>query len=249
MPSHSLFQPYIAMNYNSFRVVVLDCPYNSWSKTETQRLFSSTVEMKLRGYQPVYEHGVMPVDSYDFIATHLLVCAEEGRALKPVTGFKSVTLSRCRKFNLPFPTSPLLRSHGEDAAHSRAVEAIIRRCEEQEKEVVFDSSWTVDPEIRSRREFTRVLQELFISNVIHWHAPEKRHEVLGTGILRVRTNRFFERVGFQQVQYDGEPLPPFGQASLQGASAVLIHFREGSSFARDVADAHHRLWENRITIQ
>ncbi|MGC3990037.1 MAG: hypothetical protein QM796_10240 [Chthoniobacteraceae bacterium] len=235
------------MNTTDFRIVVLDCPYNTWANKDTQELFSAIVGLKLKGYLPVYEHGVMPVDSYDFIATHLLVCVKEQEHLRPVTGFKSVTVSACERFNLPFPTNAVL-ANTRPGQHREAVHQIMDRCRESGKELCFDSSWTVDPEFRKHRELHLLLQELFISNVIQWHRPERAHEVLGTGILRVRTNRFFERVGFHPVELDGEPLPPFEQPSLQGSSAVLIHLQESSSFARGMAEKHQQLWENRITI-
>jgi hypothetical protein len=235
------------MKTSDFRIVVLDCPYNTWANKETQELFTAIVGLKLKGYLPVYEHGVMPVDSYDFIATHLLVCVEEDSRLRPVTGFKSVTTSACERFNLPFPTNAVLGA-GRTGAHGRAVGNIMERCRTTGKELCFDSSWTVDPEFRKQRELNLLLQELFISNVIQWHRPERAHEVLGTGILRVRTNRFFERVGFHPVELDGAPLPPFEQASLRGSPAVLIHLQQSSDFAQGMAAKHQPLWENRITI-
>jgi len=233
------------MNHTDFRIVVLDCPYNTWAKKETQELFTAIVGLKLKGYLPVYEHGVMPVDSYDFIATHLLVCVEEQARLRPVTGFKSVSVGACERFNLPFPTHAVLGAE-RAGAHGQAVGNIMERCRSTGKELCFDSSWTVDPEFRRHRELNLLLQELFISNIIQWHRAEQ--EVLGTGILRVRTNRFFERVGFHPVEMDGAPLPPFEQPSLRGSHAVLIHLQEPSTFAQSVAMKHQPLWENRITI-
>lgn len=236
-----------SINLKNFRVVVLDCPYNTWQSSTTQELFSAVVEMKLKGYQPVYEHGVMPIDSYDFVATHLLVCVEQKSGFKPVTGFKSVTLSTCRHFNLPFPTNAVLGQGNAD--HTEAVKAIIENCERNGKDLSFDSSWTVDPDFRRNRESNLLLQELFISNVVHWHTPEQRHEVLGTGILRVRTNRFFERIGFEQTKLNGTPLPSFNQPSLRDSQAVLIHSKEWSPFAMATAAEHQQAWNNRIMIQ
>lgn len=230
-----------------YKVVVMDCPYDTWSSPETQYLFSEIINLKLTGYKDVYTDGVLPVDTYDFIATHLLVCTEEDGKLKPLTGFKSVTSARCRRFNLPFPTSPLL-SLGNAPLHAEAVDSIMKDCDASGNILAFDSSWTVHPDAKKTRSVHHVLQELFIANVVNWHTASTPHQLLGTGIRRVRTDRFFERVGFKRVARAGQPLPTFGQASLAGSEAFLIHLEKFSEFATQLAQKYQWFWDNRIAV-
>lgn len=133
-----------------YKVAVLDCPYDTWGSTNTQHLFSEIINLKLAGYKDVYTDGVLPMDTYDFIATHILVCMEENGKLRPLTGFKSVTSARCKRFNLPFPTAQLL-SLGNTPLHVEAVDSIMKNCDESGNVLAYDSSWTVHPEAKKTR--------------------------------------------------------------------------------------------------
>ncbi len=227
--------------------MVLDCPYDSWSQPETRHLFSEIINLKLTGYKDVYTDGVLPFDTYDFVATHILVCREEGRAFKPLTGFKSITAARCNRFNLPFPTTQLLMS-SDSPRQTKAVASIMEDCNESGDVLAFDSSWTVHPEVKKSRSVHHLLQELFISNVVHLHTTSSKHRLLGAGVRRVRTDKFFERIGFTRLAEAGEPLPTFRQASLQGEEVALIQLKSFSDFATGMAEKHQSFWNNRVTI-
>jgi hypothetical protein len=71
------------------QVVVLDCPYNSFSSPTTQKLFGKFINMKLTGFLEEYGHGVMPLGAYDFIGTLIMLCEKKGDELEPVFCFKS----------------------------------------------------------------------------------------------------------------------------------------------------------------
>lgn len=235
------------MTTSPFKVVVLDCPYDTWSSTDTQYLFSEIINLKLSGYKSVHKEGSLPVDTYDFIATHILVCRDEGGKLKPVTGFKSVTSERCKRFNLPFPTVQLLAANSTPE-HTEAVASIMRDCDQSGDVLAFDSSWTVDPDVRKSREAHHFLQELFISNVVHLHTSSSPHKLIGAGVRRIRTDKFFERVGFNRLANAGQALPTFRQASLVGAEVALIYLERFSEFAKELSMKYESFWSNRITI-
>lgn len=233
------------MSNNPFKVVVVDCPYDSWSLRETRHLFSEMINLKLTGYKETYKDGVLPFDTYDFVATHILVCRDEGGSLKPLTGFKSITEARCKRFNLPFPTTHLLMS-SDSPLQAKAVESVIKNCKESGDILAFDSSWTVHPEARRSLRVHHLLQELFISNVVHLHTSESNHRLLGAGAHRVRTDKFFERIGFKRLEASGKPLPTFRQASLHGEEVLLIELERFSSFATEIAKKHQDSWDNRM---
>ncbi|XHR28616.1 MAG: hypothetical protein ACFUZC_22195 [Chthoniobacteraceae bacterium] len=235
------------MTTSTFKVVVLDCPFDTWSNPQTQSLFSEVLNLKIMGYKSVYQDGALPVDTYDLIATHILVCQEEEGKLKPLTGFKSVTADRCQRFNLPFPTSHLLDASGT-ATHAKAVNSIMKECNASGNELAYDGSWTVAPNVRKLRSVHYMLQELFIANVVHWHSSSTPHNLLGLGGVRVRTDKFFERIGFKPVTMENNPLPAFGYGSNSGQEVVLIYLEKFSEFAREIARKYESFWNNRITV-
>ena len=62
------------MNYNKIKIVVMECPYDTWDINPTQELFGKMVSLKLAGYRARHPYGVMPVEAYDYIGIHQLVC-------------------------------------------------------------------------------------------------------------------------------------------------------------------------------
>lgn len=235
------------MTTSTYRVVVLDCPYDTWSSATTQHLFSEIINLKLEGYKTVYSDGVLPIDTYDFIATHILVCSDDGGKLKPLTGFKSVTSPRCKRFNLPFPTSQLLSLDGAPL-HAEAVATIMKNTEESGSVLAYDGAWTIDPEARKNRSVRSLLHELFISNVVHWHTSSTPHNLVGMGVPGIRTDKFFERVGFKRVTSEGKPLPTFNHTAIVGGEVALIYLEKFSEFATELARKYQPFWNNRITI-
>lgn len=236
------------MKNPNYKVVVLDCPYDTWSDGITQKLFSSIIDLKLAGYKSYYSDGVLPMDTYDFIATHILVCEEEEGELRPLTGFKSVTSVRCNRFSLPFTASHIL-SLSNVPQHAEMLASLMKNCDESGNLLAYDSQWTVLPEIKKSRSIHYTLQELFIANVVHWHtAPSAHHELVGLGACRVRTDKFFERVGFRRLAKEGKPLPTFGYESPTGTEVALIHLDRFSEFATKLAEKYQPLWDDRITI-
>lgn len=232
----------------ALRVVVLDCPYKTWHQPRTQQLFGEIVDMKIMGYRQAYPDGVLPVDTYDFIGTHVLICEEKGESLKPLSGFKSIALKRCERFNLQFPAYLQLRG-AEMTIHRQAIDQIISRCKNLDREIVFDSSWAVAPEARALRTTYLQLQQMFVSNIVHWHQTEGEPERLGMGGIRVRTHRFFEKVGYERVALEGNSLPVFRQASLMGASVILMHLKTCSRYAFELAERYRDSWSNRTVIE
>ena len=236
------------MTTSPYKVVVLDCPYDTWSSTDTQYLFGKIINLKLLGYKSVYTDGVLPIDTYDFISTHILICGDEDGKLKPLTGFKSVTLARCKRFNLPFPTSQLL-SGSNSPKHTEAVASVMKECDESGEGLTYDSSWTVHPEARKSRAVHHFLQELFIANAVNLHNESTPHKLLGAGVRRIRTDKFLERLGFTRLASAGQPLPTFKQASLVGTEVALILLENFSEFATNISKKYEDYWTNRVVIQ
>ena len=51
----------------NIRLVVIDCPYESWHAPFPRELFAKMVDLKLRGFKSHYSHGVLPLDTTDFL--------------------------------------------------------------------------------------------------------------------------------------------------------------------------------------
>ncbi|MGZ5279528.1 MAG: hypothetical protein ACXWC9_06280, partial [Pseudobdellovibrionaceae bacterium] len=97
----------------NLRFVVLKSPFQIWTQLENDTfkdLFHDMVRLKLQGYGLEYPRGVLPVDTSDFIATHLLVCKEEGSRLRPIMGFKTTSFADCEHHQIAFPALGLVQA-------------------------------------------------------------------------------------------------------------------------------------------
>jgi hypothetical protein len=133
--------------------------------------------------------------------------------------------------------------------HRQAIDQTLSRCKNIDRGIVFDSLSPVAPEARALRATYLQLQQIFVSNIVHWHQVAGEPEHLGNAGIRVRTHRFFVKVGYERVALEGNPLPVFRRALVMGARAILMHLKTCSRYALQVAERYRDAWSNRIVIE
>src|SRR5262245_22203055 len=89
------------------RLLVLDCPLQTWNDEGVRDLFGEVVALKKLGFSVFYRDNVLPVDTTDFVGRHYLSCIKVTHGFQVVAAFRAVDLERCRSFNLAFPALSL----------------------------------------------------------------------------------------------------------------------------------------------
>src|SRR3974390_261236 len=84
----------------SLRFVTLACPLERWREPDVRAAFAEMVRLKMLGFSSQHAAGIMPVDTSDFIASHVLTCVEGSDGLHVASAFRSISTERCREFNL-----------------------------------------------------------------------------------------------------------------------------------------------------
>src|SRR5262249_37783257 len=135
----------------SVQIVVLDNPFRIWSNPVVQDLFVKAIDLKIRGYGGIYPEGVIPVDTNEFVGTHVLVCRKRGKKLFPITGFRSISLQRCDQHFLAFPSLAIARNSGAPR-HAEVVQSIMDRCRKGRIRLEYFGGWTIDPAFRKERD-------------------------------------------------------------------------------------------------
>src|SRR5262245_12436631 len=148
----------------NFRLVVLDCPLESWNDEGVRELFGDLVALKRLGFGALYRDKVLPVDTTDFVGRHYLSCLEGPEGLRVVAGFRSVDFERCRLFNLPFPALSLAR-----AANAPLHADVVRRFVEEDTRVSYIGSWTIHPTVCGNQALRACLREHFVLGSILFH--------------------------------------------------------------------------------
>lgn len=226
---------------------MLNCPYDTWQTALTRDLFMQMVGFKLSGFRRVYPYGVLPVDSTDFVATHLLVCLKCEQGLIPLTGCKTVTRERCDIHRLPFAGLSLVRA-AASPAHERAVLAIMDECQRAGRSLAYASSWTVNRAVKVDRALKRDLREIFEAMFALYYLTEGISDVLGGGVIRLRTDRLFQEWGYRPLTLGDETLPAINVPHLHGDAVTVLYLTAFTPAILEKATRWRWLWDDRVTI-
>lgn len=235
-----------------FQLVVIDSPYEILEHPLVESLFTKMVSLKKKGYGSNYPQGVLPVDTTDFIATHVLLCQKKrDHSLKPIMGYKTTTLEKCREYNLKFPGLGLVQS-AQMPLHAQVVEGIIQRCEQEGKRLAYLGSWTVDPQfkqqLKSRPEPRANLREAFMAFYRLLYRQQNVSEVVIGGTLRFGTERIFYDLGHRALQLNGQELSPIQVAHLIKEPVLVMHSTAFSEASIVAEEKWRAVWDLRIHL-
>lgn len=237
----------MSFDYNKLKIVVLECPYDTWDIAPTQELFGKMVSVKLAGYRARHPYGVMPVDVYDYVAIHQLVCMETSGGFQVLTGYKTISYERCKTHRVPFPMLSIL-GEGNAKPHEAYVHSVINRCDATGGSLAYSGSWTIDPKLRGDRELIHTLRSVFEAMYVFCHRDYGFKEIVCGGVPRLKTDLLFEEWGHDRVRVDGKLLPNVSVPHLQGDEVALMHLKEFSRSVRTRAEKWSELWADRLLI-
>jgi hypothetical protein len=233
--------------FDQLQIVVMDCAYNSFSNPLTQKLFGKYISLKLDGFLKEYGHGVLPLGSYDFIGTVVMVCEKKGEEMEPITCFKSSTLERARYFSLPLEINSLFHSSAEKQ-HQKFVESLIRRVEQENKSLGYVSSWTMSSTWGKGTPLRKLALQITNSSLVNLYIDSKIDEALSAGILKFKIDDVQRFLGFNQIQFEGEVLPPIEAWFVKNEKTALMHLESFSDAAKKQAKQYRDLWDSRLFL-
>lgn len=236
------------MKDNNFQLVILNCPYERWDHQAVRTLFAKMVSLKKEGYGSRYINDVLPVDTSDFIATHVLLCEKQrDGVLEPIMGYKSISIEKCRQYNLNFPGLSLVQS-AKMPLHTQAIEKIIEQCDVNQKGLAYLGSWTVSQKFKSRSFKNRNLnlKEAFSTFYRLLYQEQNISEVVIGGTLRFRTEKLFYNLGHRPLSLNGIELPSIQVAHLAKEPVLVMHAEGFIEAFLDIEKKWLSVWNNRI---
>lgn len=228
------------------RVVVIDCPIETWHNTETRDLFSEMVQLKIDGYGAEYSHRALPLDASDWFGTHILI-VQEAPVPKVILGYKFAALERCEEFNQTFPGLTIPSTSHADS-HTNRVQQIIEACRKSGKNIGYVGSWTIHPQARENRPLTALLRELVASTHQEYQQTYGVEEMLICGMIRFKTDVWQQGLGYRPLSFNNQELPAFEFKALNGEPAKLLHLTRPSDLAASFLAKHRSYWLNRKTL-
>lgn len=233
----------------NLRLVVIEGPYLAWEQSQIPQLFHQMVLLKKKGYEECYTRSVLPVDTTDFVATHIMLCVQQPNGnLKPVMGFKTISLQKCDEYNLAFPALALTnQAHAK--THSHVIDRMMQSSRKSQNELAYLGSWTVDHDFKNKNNLQKALREIFMATYCFYFTEQKISHVIIGGTLRFGTEKLFAQLGHVPIALNRQQLPPICVAHLAGEPVLVMHADHIPDPLRFAANSWQLLWQDRLLIK
>lgn len=229
------------------RPLLIAPPVDHWEDPRLSRIFHDLMGLKLKGYGAEYPKGVLPIDTSDFYAFHLVIGREVEGRFRPLMSGKTTPLSRTDFHHHAFPGLSLVEQ-AQAPHHAAVMKEQMERCRQQKKELGYFGSWTVDPEVRRNPALRAYLRKIFPGLYVHFHLEIGVDEIVLGGTPRFKTECLFSRLGHQPLRAAEKELPQIQVRHLFGESVQVMHLKKFSLEALHEAQKTEALWKNRDLI-
>jgi len=232
---------------NDYQIVVVDSFYDLMGDSEVRHLFGKLAELRVGGYLMGYPYGVLPFSGLDLPAIQLLVCRRTPDGLEPVSGFKAVTLARCREFQADFPALDVVSGVGNER-HLQAIVELIADADRKNASLCYIGSWTIHPDLRGNAEaakFFRDTTTLFIVKLLKEYGFDR---LVTFAALKFKVEKYHQWVGMKPLRLRDKILPDFAIRFLFGdlGRGAVVRSGDLTPEALEVAGRLELMWRNRI---
>lgn len=230
------------------RLVTLDNAYRSATQPLAKTMFGELIGLRAEGYGAEYPPSFLPLDSADYVVWHHLFCIEEATRLKPIAGFRQVSLKRCDFYQIKMP---LLKT-AEDASadkHLMALNTIFSESRAKNSDAVYSAGLTIKKHYRGIKELSTLVRELGAALTYADMLERAVQTYVCAAVLRFKTNVWFQDVGYRPLALNGETLSIIHKVSAGGEPMLLMHLTEISDWAKSCREKHEFLFRKRLIIE
>jgi len=227
------------------KIVIIDNPYKQIGNPEVKDLFGELVSLRAEGYGPEYSPNYLPLDSADFVVPQYLFCVDGDNGLYPIGGYRIISLNRCRDY-LIHP--PFLRTVEDSASqpHLDAVHAIIGQHSGPNQNLGYGGGFTIRKHFRQYPELSELMKELLVAQLVDDMEQHVFSGMLTGGIIRFKTDQFFQKAGFERLRWNSQSLEPIQKKSAFGEPVLLLELKTPSSWALECRRKHQDRLNKRV---
>lgn len=235
------------MNTDNIQIVVLESVDTKLHQENAAYFFHSMCYMKLQGYRNLYTPTALPLDKYDYISTHLLVCEKQVRAMpKVISGYRSLSNNKCHRYKLRLDVVETVKTYGT-AENLYELETFIKRSKDNDLDFAHNSRWTTLPAYSANREYRLLCLELAYLMLYHYNNSSNKNEWVSLGVNAINTDKVFYRAGgkaFKSPEF--KIFSPFNQWE----KVTLIHGGKNRQENKILpyVQKHQKLWDERIIV-
>ncbi len=226
--------------------IVIECPYAQWNNPMVQQYFNQFITVKKMGFEKAYPEGVLPLGTYDFIGTILMIV--DKKTGKPLCALKSTTQKRCAEYHLTEELTSHLRVSNA-RAHLTAIEDVFKKAKEQNKLVSYLGSWATHPDV-AHHEFKKISREASMALTYHYYTSFEASEILAGASPRFKVPEVLMKLGYELLKdHEQKLLPALTSPFLFGEPYVLVHLKNFSAAAKLDGAKYQALWDQRIELR
>ena len=241
----------IAEIERKYQFVLLRSPYELMAFNLVSELFPKIIEFKTEGYRQEYGQFVLPFDSSDFVASHLLLCEKQnGGSLEPVLGFKSVTLEKCDQHQIHFPMLSMFDGEDPDSIYRLTIKSLIdkyRSCGAGHK-IAYNGSFTISPKLRENKELMKHLWDVTFSLLTNYYIDYEIDHVVAVCATKFKVDKKKERLGWNYIEGEHGVLMPYVCKTFFNAPAVPMELTNMKFKGKLCSEKFKSMWENRLTL-
>lgn len=229
------------------KIVILDHPSMIWDHPIMKDMMYRVFRLKLQGFGHELTNQALPLDTSDFITTHLALCKRDGKQLIPIMAFKMTTLERVQVHDLTFPALTLVQQ-ANSVHHINYINDVIKNSQQNAFNIAYTASWTIDPNVRKDRAFTATLRDIFKAMYTLAGQYYDVRQIITGSTPRFQTDSICEELGHRPFIINNKELPLIDIPHLHGQRVRMMHLTEYSSKALEASKRWSNLWDDRIEI-
>ncbi len=235
-----------------YRFVLLRCPYELMDYSLVQNLLPKLIHFKTTGYRKEYDRHVLPFDTSDFIASHLLMCEQTSAGdLIPVLGMKSVTLKKCDDHRITLPMLGMLEGLQSTSDHKSVIQKMIEsyRSTHHEEKLAYNGSFTIHPRLREDKVLMKYLWEVSFSLMTNYYMEYQINHVIAVCATQFNVHKKKEQHGWNFIpDLSGGKLNEYQSKCLFGASLVPMELTDVAVKGRETSEKFKDMWNDRIIL-
>jgi len=243
------FEQFIRKKY---QFVLLRCAYELMEHSPVQKLLPALINFKTTGYRKEYDPHVLPFDTSDFIASHLLMCEKTTTGdFVPVLGMKSVTLKKCDDHRIGFPMLGMLEALGSTALHKNVVLQMMEnyRTQGQSEKLAYNGSFTIHPRLREDKVLMKHLWEVSFSLLTNYYTDYQINHVIAVCATQFNVHKKKEQHGWNFIpDSSGGTLSEYQSKCLFGANLIPMELKDVAAKSVETSAKFKDMWNERITL-
>jgi hypothetical protein len=207
-------------------VLVIERPAEKLGNRKVEQAWLDLLRLRMLGYRHDYAGQVLPLDTYDFLATHIAAgIAHPSGEFQPLMAFRTLTLGSAAAAYLPL----IAGAEGFPDEVRAPLDAVLEGYTPTPEALAYVSAWVIHPAWRGRPE----MRDLTYGLVLAWHVARAQHW-LSVNVLRTKGDARLAALGGCPVGEDGLVANP----RLGGETGRLMLLSEPNSCGQELAQQY-----------